>query len=190
MNICPVTANDAKELLEIYAPYVQNTAITFEYEVPSLEEFEGRIKNISAKYPYIKAVDDEGNILGYAYAGAFKGRRAYDWSVETTVYVKQDARRSGVGKALYEALEGALAYIGILNVNACIAKPVGDDPYLTTDSIIFHGKMGYTPVGVFHQCGYKFKRWYDMTWMEKMLGDHKAENEAVKFGEWSLFFNK
>ena len=87
MKIEKVTVEDAEELLEIYAPYVENTAITFEYDVPSKDEFEERIKNISVKYPYIKAVH-EGKIVGYAYAASFKDRRAYDWSVETTIYVK------------------------------------------------------------------------------------------------------
>ena len=89
MKIEKVTVEDAEELLEIYAPYVENTAITFEYDVPSKDEFEERIKNISAKYPYIKAVH-EGKIVGYAYAASFKDRRAYDWSVETTIYVKNN----------------------------------------------------------------------------------------------------
>ena len=100
MKIEKVTVEDAEELLEIYAPYVENTAITFEYDVPSKDEFEERIKNISAKYPYIKAVH-EGKIVGYAYAASFKDRRAYDWSVETTIYVKNNCKRMGIGKVLY-----------------------------------------------------------------------------------------
>ena len=107
MKIEKVTVEDAEELLEIYAPYVENTAITFEYDVPSKDEFEERIKNISAKYPYIKAVH-EGKIVGYAYAASFKDRRAYDWSVETTIYVKNNCKRMGIGKALYEVLEQKL----------------------------------------------------------------------------------
>ncbi len=89
MTIERVTADDAEELLKIYAPYIEDTAITFEYDVPTTQEFAERIKNISSKYPYIKAVVN-GQIAGYAYAGCFKDRRAYDWSVETTVYVKKD----------------------------------------------------------------------------------------------------
>ena len=92
MTVEKVDIGDAKKLLEIYAPYVEKTAISFEYEVPSVEEFEERIRNISSKFPYIKVVED-GEILGYAYATSFKGRRAYDWSVETTVYVREDVKR-------------------------------------------------------------------------------------------------
>lgn len=113
MRIEKVTIDDAKELLSIYEPYVKNTAITFEYDVPSLEEFKGRIKDISSKYPYIKVVED-GEILGYAYAHAFRERKAYDWSVETTVYVKQGRHRMGIGRLLYSELEKSLKTWGSL----------------------------------------------------------------------------
>ena len=104
MEIMPVKTEDAEELLSIYAPYVRDTAISFEYEVPSLADFQDRIRSVSSALPYIKAVED-GEILGYAYAGKFKNRKAYDWSVEVTVYVRKNSRRSGVGKLLYHALE-------------------------------------------------------------------------------------
>ncbi|MDO4976325.1 MAG: GNAT family N-acetyltransferase [Eubacteriales bacterium] len=187
MNIVKVTTKDTSEILAIYAPYVENTAISFEYEIPSLEEFASRIENISVKYPYIKAVDENGKILGYAYAGTFKGRSAYDWSVETTVYVKEDCKRMGIGKLLYDALEKSLKTIGILNMNACIAYPETEDEYLTMDSIYFHEKMGFQPVGIFHNSGYKYDRWYHMIWMEKMIGEHQSPQEAVRFGEWDIF---
>ena len=101
------TIQDAAALLDIYAPYVENTAITFEYDVPTLEEFTGRIRHTLEKYPYLVAVRDS-EIIGYAYAGAFYGRAAYDWSAETTIYVKKGCRHIGVGKLLYQALETAL----------------------------------------------------------------------------------
>lgn len=188
MRIEKVSVSDAKELLGIYGPYVEKTAITFEYAVPSVEEFEGRIRNISSKYPYIKAVNDNGEIVGYAYASAFKGRRAYDWSVESTVYVREDQKRNGVGMALYEVLEKSLAQMGILNVNACIAylKDGTTDEHLTNDSYFFHDKLGYKLVGTFHDSGYKFGNWYDMIWMEKMLGDHSTEPRPVAFGDWKI----
>lgn len=186
MKIEKVCVKDAAELLAIYGHYVEETAVSFETAVPSLEEFESRIKNISSKFPYIKAVDDAGKILGYAYAGTFKGRAAYDWSIETTVYIRKDARRGGIGRALYEALEKSLAGMGILNMNACIAVPVGEDPYLTMDSVYFHEKLGYKMVGTFHNSGNKFNRWYDMCWMEKFIGTHTSQPDAVRFGEWNL----
>ena len=180
MTIEKVTIDDAEELLAIYAPYVRDTAVSFEYVVPSVEEFVDRILQISAKYPYIKAVED-GKIIGYAYANTFKGRKAYDWSVETTIYVKQDARRKGVGVQLYTALERALCEMGIKNMNACIASTEQEDEHLTNDSYYFHKKMGFELVGTFHQSGYKFDRWYDMIWMEKLIGTHDVPAEKVEF---------
>jgi phosphinothricin acetyltransferase len=171
LKIQKVNEKDAEKLLDIYAYYVKETAISFEYDVPSVEEFAGRIVRISGRYPYIKAVDDE-RIIGYAYADVFKARAAYDRAVETTIYVKPDMRRRGVGHALYETLEKNLIDMGILNMNACIAYISEPDEYLGNDSMYFHRKMGFDMVGTFHKCGYKFGRWYDMIWMEKLIGEH------------------
>lgn len=178
-TIRTVSPEDAEELLAIYAPYAVETAITFEYEAPTLEEFRERILKIQKKYPWI-AAESDGEILGFAYAGAFKDRPAYDWSVETSIYVKKGQKRSGIGTALYEELEKCLSEQGILNVNACIALPEKEDEYLTMDSVRFHEKMGYQKVGVFHNCGYKFNRWYHMVWMEKMIGDHVEHQPEVR----------
>lgn len=180
-----VKAEDAEELLAIYAPYVRETAISFEYEVPSLAEFQDRIEKISSCLPYIKAVR-ENEILGYAYAGRFQDRKAYDWSVEVTVYVRKDVRKKGIGRLLYSALEKSLRQMGILNMNACIAVPREEDTHLTGDSYHFHSKMGFDLVGTFHNSGYKFDAWYDMIWMEKIIGEHTKQQEAVKFGAWTI----
>ncbi len=170
--------HDAQALLEIYAPYVRNTAITFEYEVPKLADFQKRIENTLKKYPYIVAEAD-GEILGYAYMGAFKERAAYDWSAEVSIYVKEDKHGNGVERKLYAALEEISHAQHILNLNACIACSDMEDGYLTNDSVTFHSHMRYTMVGKFHQCGYKFGRWYDMVWMEKMVGEHPADPAPV-----------
>lgn len=172
MQIRMATVEDAEDILNIYRYYVENTAISFEYTAPELEEFRNRIKNTLTKYPYLVAVEGE-KILGYAYAGAFYGRAAYDWSVETTVYVEKGLKKRGVGKALYKALEERLKEMGILNLYACIAYPVEDDEYLDKNSAEFHAHMGYAKVGEFHKCGYKFGRWYHMIWMEKIIGEYK-----------------
>ena len=185
MTIEKATVDDAEELLAIYAPYVRDTAVSFEYVVPSVEDFADRILQISAKYPYIKAVED-GKIIGYAYANTFKGRKAYDWSVETTVYVRKDAKRNGTGRRLYECLEQSLMKMGVLNMNACIASAKVEDEFLTNDSMYFHSRMGFTEVGRFHNSGYKFGRWYDMIWMEKLIGSHDAHPGEVRFGEWDI----
>ena len=169
---------DADALLEIYKPYVEETAITFEYDVPTVEEFAERIQNTKKKYPYLVALAD-GKPVGYAYASAFKERAAYDWAVETSIYVRKDQKHLGIGRRLYDALEEILARQGILNVNACIAYPKEEDAHLTMDSIYFHEKMGYGMVGRFHACGYKFDCWYDMVWMEKMIGEHMGKQPAI-----------
>jgi phosphinothricin acetyltransferase len=175
INIRAAAPGDAAELLNIYAPYVEETAISFEYETPSVAEFEKRISDTLLKYPYFVAETDEG-IAGYTYAAPFKWRPAYDWSVETTIYLRRSARGHGIGRQLYEALESTLRQQNILNANACIAVTDIEDPYVTNDSMHFHEHMGYKLVGRFHKSGFKFNRWYDMIWMEKMLGEHKADS--------------
>ncbi len=170
---------NADKLLAIYAPYVEKTAITFEYEVPSVEEFAKRIEQTLMRYPYLVAEADQ-EILGYAYAGMFHVRPAYDWSVETSVYVDMNYRGREIGRKLYDSLEKELLRQGITNMNACIAYPEKSDEYLTDDSVRFHEKMGFQMVGQFHQCAYKFGRWYHMVWMEKLIGVHGKEQAKVK----------
>ena len=178
-SIRPARPEDAPALLAIYAPYVRETAVTFEYEVPSLDEFTRRIEHTLQRYPYLIA-QSGSEVLGYAYAGPFKERAAYDWSVETTIYLRQDQRGRGLGWALYQALERCLAAQHIQNLNACIADPAQEgDPYLTGASAAFHARLGYQLVGRFHKCGYKFGRWYDMIWMEKLLGVHPEDPQPV-----------
>ena len=120
------SAADAPALLKIYSPYVENTAITFEYDVPSTEEFASRIQHTLRKYPYLVA-EEKGTLLGYAYAGPFHERPAYDWAVETSIYVDQSLKHRGIGRRLHDALETALREQGILNMNACIAYPPKED---------------------------------------------------------------
>jgi phosphinothricin acetyltransferase len=170
IKIREVTPADAPHLLEIYAPYVEETAVSFEYDVPTLEEFEGRISRILSKYPYLVAEKD-GRIVGYAYATEFKGREAFRWTVETSVYVERSQRQGGIGRMLYEALEHELRQRGFQSMCACIAYTEReDDPHLTNDSVFFHQRMGFAMAAHFHRCGWKFMRWYDMVWMEKLIG--------------------
>ena len=183
IEIRPVTTTDTDELLEIYRPYVTETAITFEYDVPSADEFRTRIENILKKYPYLAAVKNN-EVIGYAYSGTFKTRAAYAYNVEVTIYIKKEHRRSGVGKILYAELERLLKKQGITNLYACIACTETEDEYLTNDSVKFHERMGYRLIGTFKQCGYKYNRWYDMVWMEKIIGEHLAEQpEIIKFAD-------
>lgn len=158
---------DAPRLLEIYRPYVLKTPITFEYDVPTVTEFASRIETTLKKYPYIVAVVDD-KIVGYAYTSPFKTRAAYQWAVETSIYLDLDYKGSGIGTALYQRLEEISKQQNIINMNACIT-------YGNPESIAFHEKFGYKQVAHFTKCGYKFDRWHDMIWMEKMLGDHPKQ---------------
>ncbi len=185
IRIRVASENDAEAILAIYAPYVIKTAITFEYEVPTLEEFRGRIHHTLQKYPYLVAEQD-GKILGYAYVGPFHARAAYDWAVETSIYVDENLKHSGVGGRLNRVLEAVLKAMGILNMEACIGVPEVEDEHLTRNSEEYHAHIGYRLVGEFYKCGYKFGRWYNMVWMEKMIGEHKDEMKApVWFPELS-----
>ncbi len=174
IKIRKVTPEDAGRLSEIYAYYVENTAISFEYNAPSEEEFRTRIIDITNGYPFI-CVERDGKILGYAYASRFRPRAAFMYCVEASIYIDKDVRKSGLGRMLYEELEKRLRDQGILNVYVLIANPVDPqekDEYLDTNSFDFHKHMGYVKNAEFHKCGFKFGRWYDLITMEKMLGEH------------------
>ena len=155
---------DAANLVAIYAPYVEKTAITFETQVPTAEDFENRIKKTMEKFPYLVAIE-EGQIVGYAYASTYYARAAYDWTVELSVYVQKEARGKGVGTLLYTALEEELTARGFKNFLACIALP-------NPASIALHEKRGYEQVAHFKKIGYKFGTWHDIVWLQKsLLGD-------------------
>lgn len=169
MKIRKATINDAAELLAIYAPYVEKTAITFEIQVPTVQEFENRIRKISEKFPYLVAEDEE-RVLGYAYASTYYARAAYDWTVELSVYVAEDARGKRVGSHLYDCLEKELAAKGFKNFLACIALP-------NPSSLALHKKRGYEQVAHFKKVGYKFDRWHDIVWFQKSLVEVTNEGE-------------
>lgn len=215
IKIRPARFDDAAELLAIYAPYVTGTAITFEYDIPTVPAFLERMKNVMRRYPYLVAervvsevtsgsTEQENaesvnalpktEILGYAYVSAFHPRAAYDWCVETSIYLREDAKGLGLGRQFYACLEYVLAAQNIRNLYACIARPAGEPPkedaYLTMDSIRFHTHMGYRQIGHFAKCGYKFDKWYDMVWMEKIIDDSAEDPKPVKAFEEikELFF--
>lgn len=178
MKIRCAAPEDAGRLSEIYAYYVEKTAVSFEYAAPSPAEFARRIEATLKNYPFLVLEGEDGAALGYACAGPFKAREAYRRSCEVTVYLDPAARRRGYGRLLYEALEEKLLEKGILNLYACIACPAGEtDPFLTRDSELFHSRLGYKKAGTFRLCGYKFGRWYDMIWMEKLIGNRERNEE-------------
>lgn len=164
---------DASAFLQIYTPYVAHTAVTFELEVPSETEFAARIQNTLPRYPYLAAKKD-GEIIGYAYASAFKSRAAYDWAVETSIYIKDGFHGMGVGKMLYQELERLLAKQHVHSLNACITYP-------NDESIRFHEKMGYTLCAHFHESGYKMGMWRDVVWMEKHLPQDTPPQSFIPF---------
>ena len=145
VRIRAASSADADALLQIYAPYVERTAISFEYDVPSPSEFRARMERTLQRYPYLVAERD-GELCGYAYTGAFVGRTAYDHTAEVTIYLRGDRRSLGLGRALYRALEKISRQQNILNLYACIGWPEVEDEYLTQNSAQFHAHMGYHTV--------------------------------------------
>ena len=172
MEIRFAKPSDDRSLLDIYAPYVENTAITFEYEVPTIENFANRIEKTLEKYPYLVAEED-GVVVGYAYASTYYARSAYDWAVELSVYVSQDARGQGVGTRLYDALEDLLEQMGYIHFLACISLP-------NEASLALHRKRGYQQVAHFPKIGYKFECWHDIVWLQKSLDKEARPIKLLK----------
>lgn len=164
MIIRSVSTDDTADILAIYAPYVTDTAITFETEIPSLEEFSKRIESIQKDYPYL-VCEVDGKIIGYAYASRYRERAAYRYSVELSVYVAQDYHHQGIGKALYERLFAALENYNFYSAYAGITLP-------NETSIGFHDSFGFSEVGTYHNVGFKDGKWLDVIWLEKPLKDY------------------
>ncbi|WP_156009336.1 GNAT family N-acetyltransferase [Streptococcus ruminantium] len=161
IEIRSVRPSDVEELVAIYAPYVEETVITFETQVPTATEFADRIEKILEKFPYLVA-EEEGRILGYAYASTYYPRAAYDWTVELSIYISQKARGQGIGNLLYSHLEKELIARGFKNFLACISIP-------NPASLALHEKMGYKQVAHLKKVGYKFGNWHDIVWLQKSL---------------------
>jgi L-amino acid N-acyltransferase YncA len=163
LTLRDVRLDDAQALLDIYAPYVETTWVTFEIETPSLAEFSDRIVQYRFKlgFPY-KVAELDGVIVGYAYAHPYHQREAYRFTAETTVYVKQGFGRGGIGTELYQSILEDLARGGFHAVIAILGYP--NEP-----SKLFHEKMGFREIGLFHEVGYKFGRWLDVGYLEKIL---------------------
>ena len=166
------TEGDAEEILGIYKPYIENTTITFEYEVPAVEEFRERIRETLEKYPYIVCTYDE-KIIGYAYAHRIWSRAAYQWDVELSVYTDGNYAGNGIGKKLYKILIEILKLQNVVNVYALITYP-------NENSEKMHNYFGFKKIAVFEKSGYKFGKWIGVTWFEKAINEHFDNPNPVR----------
>lgn len=165
--IQPATAEDAAEMLAVYAPYVLETTVSSEYEPPSLDEFIGRITKFTKETPWL-VCRVNGKVAGYGYAAPHRARAAYQWSVETSIYVAPEFHRQGVAGALYHALFEILTRQGYYNIFVGITSP-------NERSIKFHTAMGFVISGSYQDSMYKFGKWRDVIWMAKSLRSHETE---------------
>ena len=171
------TKEDGAALAAIYAYYVENTAITFEYVAPSADEFGDRIAHKLEKYPYIVA-EENGRAVGYAYADMYRERAAFNWSCELSVYVDKNETGKGIGKLLYNALIEILRLQGFVSVVASITYP-------NEASVALHEKLGFSHLGTMHNIGFKLGRWLDLMWFEKRISDISAPASLISFPELS-----
>lgn len=163
--------DDGPGLLEIYAPVVRDSATSFEYELPDAAEMGRRVERVLERHPWLVACDADDAVLGYAYAARYRERAAYDWIVETSVYVHPRAHRAGVGARLYAALLPALELQGLRRAIAGATLP-------NPASVAFHERFGFEACGVVHRAGWKHGAWHDVGFWELPLGDQDAEPRA------------
>jgi L-amino acid N-acyltransferase YncA len=156
-------AADVSALLDIYRPFVQDTAVSFELMPPTVTEFENRIVAAQTQWAWLVAESSE-TIVGYAYAAAFRERAAYRFTAEVSAYIHPEHQGRGVAGALYRRLFEILRTKGYCNAYAGIVLP-------NDASIAFHKSLGFSSVGVFHRAGFKFGRWHDVSWWEVRLRD-------------------
>jgi phosphinothricin acetyltransferase len=166
LRIRDAVNSDVEALLGIYRPFVTDTAVSFELEPPSLDEFATRVASAQSQWAWLVA-ERAGEVVGYAYGSAYRARAAYRWSVETSAYVHAAHRGRGVGKALYQELLGVLTAKGYCTAYAGIALP-------NEASLLLHKALGFTEIGVFRRAGWKFGAWHDVSWWQKELRNEPA----------------
>jgi L-amino acid N-acyltransferase YncA len=158
----PATVEDAVSIAAIYEPIVRDTAISFEIEPPGPAEMASRIRSVTATHPWLVAEDGNGSVIGFAYAGVYKSRPAYRWSVETTVYVDEAHHGHGVGRLLYSTLLDTATDLGYVTAYAGIALP-------NAASEALHAGLGFERIGVFRRAGFKLGQWHDVVWWQRPL---------------------
>jgi phosphinothricin acetyltransferase len=159
-----ITDSDAEAVLDVYKPFVTDTNITFEYEVPSIHEYRQRIASYTPDFPWLVSALD-GKIIGFAYAGKHRDRTAYQWAAESTIYLSPEAQGKGIARVLYETLFSLLRLQGYFNVYAGVSIP-------NYKSVGFHLALGFDEIGIFRKIGYKHGNWHDTVWFQKHLADH------------------
>lgn len=169
------TIHDVPAILNIYAPYILNTAVTFEYDVPGLPEFEARFNAITQDCPWL-VWEENGVVLGYAYAEKPFTRAAYQWAADLAIYLHPDAQGKGIGRKLYNAVEDMIRRQGY-----CLCYGVVTSA--NERSCAFHEAMGYIRRAEFPRCGYKFGQWYDTIWYEKRLREDEPTRPPVSWRE-------
>jgi L-amino acid N-acyltransferase YncA len=173
------TADDAEFILKIYAPYIEDTSYTFETDVPTIEAFKERISSYLHNWPWL-VCEIDGVIAGYAYAAKHRERVAYQWSIESSVYVHDDYQRMGVARALYTALINILKLQGFRNLYAVINLP-------NDKSVSFHEKSGFEYFATYKNVGYKLGRWKNVGWWQLQLNEYSMEPEPpLKFSEMDM----
>ncbi|WP_251231436.1 GNAT family N-acetyltransferase [Adlercreutzia aquisgranensis] len=181
-RIRPATLEDAPGILAIYRPFIENTAITFEYAVPSLDEFRARMASIIGTYPYLVAEQTQqpsepeepakARIIGYAYAHRMGERAAFQWNAELAVYLAPEAQGQGLGARLVSQLESELSAMGVRNLFSLITAD--NEP-----SLRLHEKLGFVQVGYHPSAGYKLGRWHDLVYLRKPIGSFEGEPQPL-----------
>jgi phosphinothricin acetyltransferase len=161
-SIRDATEHDAEACAAIYAPYVLDTAITFESDPPQPEEMARRIAAAAQSHAWL-VLESDGRIVGYAYGGPYKARVAYRWSCEVSIYLERGRRRTGAGRALYNELFGRLADRGFRTAVAGMTLP-------NEASVGLHRAMGFEPVGIYRRIGWKRGAWHDVAWVQRSIG--------------------
>ena len=173
------TIDDSESILKIYAPYIENTSYTFETEVPTIDSFKERISYYLQNWPWL-VCEINGVVTGYAYGARHRERIAYQWSVESSVYVHDDYQRRGVAQALYSALINILKLQGFRNLYAVINLP-------NDKSVSFHEKSGFEYFATYKNVGYKLGRWKNVGWWELQLNEYSMDPQTpLKFSEMNM----
>ncbi len=172
MKIRMAQPQDAGSILDIYGPYIRDTSFTFETEIPSIEAFADRIRSYTQTYPWLVA-EENGKIAGYAYASRHRERTAYQWCVESSVYIHDDFLQKRIGYVLYQALFEILKLQGFRNIYAVINLP-------NDRSVKFHEKCGFVWFATYEQVGYKLGKWKNVGWWRKVINEFSMEPEAPR----------